>query len=124
MMSIFGFVVALAKSGLFAVRPDQSGLPMEYVAVFLFVTVLVFWYLDAFFLRTEKLYRELYKWIVKYRPLTDKYVYDLNTFVREVDGERVDMLAKVPSVVGVMFSKTLLPFYLLPLLLSVALLFV
>ena len=122
MMSIFGFVVALAKAG-FLEKLGSQGLPMWYVAVFLIVTVLVFWYLDAFFLRTEKLYRELYKWVVNNRPHTDKYLYDLNTFVREVDGQKQDLTQNLPGIVGVMLSRTLLPFYALPLILGIALLF-
>ncbi len=124
MMSIFGFVVALAKAGLLSKLDTTNGLPMWYVAVFLIITVVVFWYLDAFFLRTEKLYRNLYKWVVNHRPYTDRYLYDLNTFVREVDGQTENLLEQTPGVVKVMFSKTLWPFYILPLLLGVALLFV
>ncbi len=124
MMSIFGFVVALAKSGLLSKLDAGNGLPMWYVAVFLLVTVVVFWYLDAFFLRTEKLYRKLYAWVVEYRPLTDKYLYDLNTFKREYNGETVNLLDDLPSTFKVMLSKTLLPFYFLPLALGVTMLFV
>ncbi len=125
MMSIFGAVLALAKSGLLSSIGGVAGNDdmMGYIALFLVATVLVFWYLDAFFLRTEKLYRELYKWVVNNRPHTDAYLYDLNTFVREVDGRQDNLLARTPSVFKVMLSKTLLPFYILPLLLSLLILF-
>ena len=124
MMSIFGFVVALAKAGFLDKLEGGKSVPMWYVAVFLMITVAVFWYLDAFFLHTEKLYREIYKWVVKYRPQTDKYLYDLNTFQREVNGETVNFFENIPSILGVAFSKTLLPFYLLPFILGIVLLFV
>ncbi len=125
MMFIFGAVLALAKSGLLSSIGGVAGNDdmMGYIALFLVATVLVFWYLDAFFLRTEKLYRELYKWVVNNRPHTDAYLYDLNTFVREVDGRQDNLLARTPSVFKVMLSKTLLPFYILPLLLSLLILF-
>ncbi len=123
MMSIFGAVLAMAKSGLLTGIADGNDDMMVYIALFLVATVLVFWYLDAFFLRTEKLYRELYKWVVNNRPHTDAYLYDLNTFVREVDGRQDNLLARTPSVIKVMLSKTLLPFYILPLLLSLLILF-
>ena len=89
---------------------------------FLFLPVLCFWYLDAFFLSTEKLYRELYKWIVKHRPKTDKYLYDLNTFKREVDGEEEQLFLAKNNVWNVMISKTLWPFYAMPLAFVIGLL--
>ena len=98
MMSIFGFVVALAKAGILNISGEGKGLPIWYIAVFLIITVLVFWYLDAFFLRTERLYRNLYKWVVDNRPNTDKYLYGLNTFVREVDGKEVNISKDLESV--------------------------
>ncbi len=97
---------------------------MWYVAIFLMVTVVVFWYLDAFFLRTERLYRNLYKWVVDNRPKTDKYLYDLNTFLREYNGETINMFENLPSTFKVMWSKTLWPFYILPFALGVTMLFV
>jgi len=124
MMSIFGFVVALAKAGILNNPDEGKGLPMWYVAIFLMVTVVVFWYLDAFFLRTERLYRNLYKWVVDNRPKTDKYLYDLNTFVRQVDGKEVNIGKDLESVFEVAWSKTLWPFYILPFALGVTMLFV
>ena len=32
-----------------------------------FIPLLCFWYLDAFFLRTEKMYRKMYEWVLKER---------------------------------------------------------
>ncbi len=122
MMSIFGGVLALAKGGLFnTTETNNSVLPMAFIYLFLVITVAVFWYLDAFFLWTERLYRKLYAWVVKNRPNTDKYLYDLNTFVREVNGETIDLLADMDSKFKVAFSKTLLPFYLIPFLFSLIL---
>ncbi|MCK6691570.1 MAG: hypothetical protein L6Q97_05650 [Thermoanaerobaculia bacterium] len=90
---------------------------------FLFLPILCFWYLDAFFLSTEKLYRELYKWIVNNRPHTDKYLYDLNTFKREVEGKTEHLLLDKNNLWNVLISKTLWPFYAMPLAFVVALLF-
>lgn len=72
-----------------------------------FIPLLCFWYLDAFFLRTEKMYREMYKWVLKERKEGDmEYQYDLtpNRFEN-----------KVESHCCVMFSKTLRVFYGIPL---------
>ncbi len=89
---------------------------------FLFLPVLCFWYLDAFFLSTERLYRELYKWVVKHRPHTNSYLFDLNTFARIADGKEEQLLLPKNSLWNMMISKTLLPFYIVPLLFVVGLL--
>ena len=67
-----------------------------------FVT-LVFWYLDAFFLHQERLYRKLYEWLLTVRPCGNyERAYDLNAsrFSSEVD-----------NISKVMWSKTLRAFY-------------
>ena len=63
---------------------------------------LMFWGLDAYFLRLERMYRKLYSWVIKNRLSTDRYLYDLNSyrFKKEVKG-----------IARTMLSKTLLPFY-------------
>lgn len=73
-----------------------------------FIPLLCFWYLDAFFLRTEKMYRKMYEWVLKERKegRTD-FQYDLepSRFKNQVD-----------THCRVMFSKTLRVFYGIPLL--------
>lgn len=74
------------------------------VAVTMIMVTGAFWYLDGFFLRTEKLYRQLYSWVLANRKKGNReYQYDLNPhrFDSEVDG-----------IFKVMFSKTLRWFYL------------
>ena len=73
----------------------------------IFVPVLCFWYLDAFFLRAEKMYRKMYEWVLTARKEENlEYQYDLNPN-RFKD--------KVESQCRVMFSKTLRVFYGIPL---------
>jgi hypothetical protein len=67
-----------------------------------FIPLIVFWYLDAYFLWQERMYRQLYKWVIENRLKTDEHLFDLNAY-RFRD--------KVSSRWGVMFSDTLLPFY-------------
>jgi len=87
----------------------------------LLVPVLCFWYLDAFFLSTEKLYREMYKWIIKYRSQTDKYLYDMNSMSREFPvGNTEHLIIKKNNVWYVMISKTIWPFYVVPVLFIIA----
>jgi hypothetical protein len=81
----------------------------------LLVPIICFWYLDAFFLRTEKLYRVMYHWVIRNRPRTSKYLYDLNTMVREFpEGTVENFIQEKNSVWRVAFSKTLWPFYAVP----------
>lgn len=95
-ISLIAVVLAILK---------EKSINVSNVMIISIIT-LAFWYLDAFFLRTEKLYRKLYEWVIKQRPLgNDDNLYDLDTrrFTSEVGG-----------IIKVMFSKTLLWFYLIP----------
>ena len=81
------------------------------LGIILIIPLLSFWYLDAFFLRAEKMYREMYKWVLENRRLKNKeFEYDLNT-------KRFEN--KVDSLLKIMFSKTLRTFYGIPLLFNV-----
>jgi len=81
--------------------------------------LLVFWFLDAFFLKMEKLYRFKYEWVIAERPKGNReFFYDLNPYQSKtwMAGR------KEPSEISVMFSKphTLLMFYGCPILIGVA----
>ena len=74
------------------------------------IPLISFWYLDAFFLKTEKMYRKMYEWVLEKRKADDTtYLYDLNPhrFRNEVD-----------STWGVMWSITLRWFYGIPIFLT------
>ncbi len=78
------------------------------LSLILLIPLISFWYLDAFFLRTEKMYRKMYEWVLDKRKNNDfELLYDLNPhrFIDEVD-----------STSKVMWSKTLRWFYGMPLL--------
>lgn len=85
-----------------------------HISIILASIILCFWYLDAFFLRSEKMYRELYNWIIieRLKNNTEK-LYDLNTkrFEEKVDG-----------IFDIMFSKTLRLFYGIPFIISIIIL--
>ena len=77
---------------------------------------LMFWYLDAFFLRTEKIYRKIYDWVLEMRPKNNReLLYQLNP--KEYDGK----IEKVESIRKVMWSRTLRWFYSIPLIIVIAL---
>jgi hypothetical protein len=89
-----------------------------------FVVVMCFWYLDAFFLKTERLYRWKYEWIISNRQTSNANLYDLNPYNKGMwinqEGAKVK---EEPKIVCVMLSKTLTPMYL-PLIVIVIFLFV
>ena len=74
----------------------------KYQVLIAFIPLMVFWFLDAYFLQQEKLYRELYKWVVENRLKTADYLFDMNAY-RYKDN--------VQSRLRIMFSITLWWFY-------------
>ena len=74
----------------------------EYQVWIAFIPLLVFWFLDAYFLWQERLYRKLYEWVINNRLKTEEYLFDMNAY-RFKD--------KVQSRVRIMFSITLGWFY-------------
>ena len=79
---------------------------------------LVFWFLDAFFLKMEKLYRFKYEWIIAERPKGNReYLYDLNPY----QSRTWTAGKKEPLVISVMLSKphTLLMFYGIPIFIGI-----
>ncbi|MBL7186064.1 MAG: hypothetical protein ISS70_07040 [Phycisphaerae bacterium] len=93
-VSLVAIVLALAKD-----------FDLIYLCLLLLLPVICFWYLDAFFLYTEKMYRRMYEWVIANRSKTDEHLYNLNPhcFKKEVPGE-----------LKIMFSKTLFVFYGIP----------
>ena len=74
----------------------------EYQVWIAFIPLLVFWFLDAYFLWLERMYRRLYEWIIKNRLKTDEYLFNMNAY-RFKD--------EVQSKLRIMFSITLGWFY-------------
>jgi hypothetical protein len=67
-----------------------------------FIPLLAFWFLDAYFLWQERMYRKLYDWVINNRLKTDEYVFDMNAYRFKND---------VQSRFRIMFSITLGWFY-------------
>lgn len=79
------------------------------MGIFLLGVTLVFWGLDAFFLKMETLYRWKYEWVIveRFNGVRD-YLYDLNPYNSGMwlePGNRKDCFAKF------IFNKTLKPMY-------------
>ncbi len=81
---------------IFALKSDKDTLPL------VLIPILLFWFLDAYFLQHERLYRKLYQWIVQNRMTTDSYLFSLST--TRVQSEK-------KSLIWTMFSTTLGVFY-------------
>jgi len=96
-ITLIAVVLALAKDNI----------DFFYISLILLIPTLGFWYLDSFFLRTERMYRKMYEWVIKNRENSNERLYDLNprTYVNEV-----------ASLFKVMFSSTLKVFYGIPVL--------
>lgn len=77
------------------------------------IATLCFWYLDAFFLRCERLYRWKYEWIIASRQTNNSYFFDLDPYNKSMwlpdkNGKK----RSIPSVARMMFTKTLMPIYI------------
>lgn len=80
--------------------------------------ILAFWYLDTYFICMERNYRALYNWVISNRSQTADYLYDLSTFTRTVNGSTENLKKPENGFWPVFLSKTVLPIYLLPILLT------
>jgi len=76
----------------------------RYQALIAVFALLVFWYLDAYFLREEKTFRALYNEIVENKLNTSDEFFDMRT-------ARYEAGIEVPRPSKLMLSKTLLIFY-------------
>jgi len=74
----------------------------KYHTLITFIPILVFWFLDAYFLRLERLYRRLYNWVKDNRLKTQDFLFDLNYKRFEKEEQ---------SILRIMFSMTLVLFY-------------
>jgi len=74
----------------------------KYQVWIAFIPLLVFWFLDAYFLWQERMYRKLYDWVINNRLKTEEHLFDMNAY---------RFKNKVQSKFKIMFSITLGWFY-------------
>jgi len=67
-----------------------------------YIPLVVFWFLDAYFLWQERMYRKLYEWVIQNRLKTDEYLFDMNPW---------RFKNEVQPIPRIMFSLTLGWFY-------------
>ncbi|MFD1631104.1 hypothetical protein [Pseudopedobacter beijingensis] len=106
-ISLVAVLLALTKDTIVATE-------LDYFNFILILPVVVFWYLDAFFLHKERCYRKLYDWTITNRMISNDFLYDLN-YKRFENDEK--------SIFKIMFSNTLFPLYgliaLIPLVIGI-----
>ena len=76
---------------------------MRYHHFLALIPWLVFWYLDASFLRLERCYKELYDWLIKNRLTSDEKLFNMNAKARFKNN--------VGGIPQTMVSWSLLSFY-------------
>ena len=103
---------------ILALLPEKINISLLcYVII---IVTIAFWYLDGFFLKTEKLYRWKYEWVIHNRKDNGKYKYDLNPHNSKMwQNSKGENNLKEPCILKVMFTKTLIPLYGLILVLAV-----
>lgn len=94
---IKGWVVTLVAA-IFALSAEKANVKFAYLTFF---PLLFFWWLDAFFLHQERLYRKLYEKVTNNTESSDKFTMNAYKYKDEVD-----------SFYKVIFSKTLRNFYI------------
>lgn len=100
-VSIIAVILALADKALDPVL----------LSALVLIPLISFWYLDAFFLKTERMYREMYKRVIEKRASGDNsFLYDLNPH-RFAD--------KVETTAKTMWSVTLRWFYGIPAVITI-----
>ena len=104
-----GWLITLVTV-ILALLPENVN--VRGVCVIVLLATFCFWYLDAFFLRLERLYRWKYEWVIAKRAENDKFYYDLNPMNQDMWLLSKACIPKeAPSVVRVMFTKSLTPLY-------------
>lgn len=108
---------------------SEKNVSPYFLGLVVLVPLISFWYLDAFFLYTEKLYRKLYEWVISERPKSNnEKMYDLNPhrFKNELKickwnkkTLKLESSDKNETVLTVMWSVTLRGFYFIPTILVI-----
>ena len=109
------FILKVWALGIVSALIALSGerIPLWALCLLSVGILVVFWVLDAFFLKMEKCYRFKYEWMIEARLSGNrKDLYDLNPYNKATRKEGKE----TPNVFAVMFSKpcTLLLFYGIP----------
>ncbi len=75
---------------------------LKYKILISYIPLFIFWFLDAYYLWQERLYRRLYNWVINNRLKTDEHLFDMNAYRFKKEEQ---------TKVRIMFSITLFWFY-------------
>ena len=64
-----GWTITLVTLSLLV--SSETIIDIKFIGLILLVMTFCFWYLDGFFMKTEKLYRWKYEWVIKNRKCSD-----------------------------------------------------
>lgn len=103
---IKGWLISLVVV-ILALKPNEVNINLS--VIILGIVTIAFWYLDAFFLKTEKIYREMYEFVIEER---EKGVFN-NLYNLNPSKLPSSIKKKYPNILEVMMSKTLCWFYLI-----------
>ena len=68
----------------------------KYQVFIAFIPLFVFWFLDAYFLWQERLYRRLYNWVVENRLKTSDHLFDMNAYrFRDEEQSKVRIMLSI-----------------------------
>lgn len=91
---IKGWTITLVVGSLVLKNENSYGIAI--------IPIIIFWILDAYFLRQERLFRKLYTWVIENRLKSEENLFNMDT-------SRFN--SNVDDILLTMFSKTLLLFY-------------
>lgn len=77
----------------------------------IFIPICLFWYLDAYFLYQEKLYRELYNKVAKNEISSDEFSLDASIRANEEECSCDVLIKRVKCYFKAFFNPTILCFY-------------
>lgn len=109
---IKGWLVSLIAI-ILAIKPKEINI--GYLIIILSIITICFWYLDAFFLKTERTYRIIYEYVITERQ-NDRFenLYNLNKAKLPCEVQQ-----RYQTISNVMFSKTLITFYSIPIVIMI-----
>jgi len=74
------------------------------------IIVLIFWYLDAYFIWQKRLYKRLYNWVIKNRMHTDEYLFDIDPYRFKDEEESVEKMMSSTVLLSYYGSLSILVF--------------
>ena len=113
----WAITIITAVITIVATKQELPPYSLNVTGIVSFLVVIAFWYLDSFFLYMEKLYREMYQFVIKTREdESTQEVKQIGRISFDLNPYKFKGLLKNQGFAGqwnVVWSKTLWPFYLI-----------